>query len=253
MKTLQFKSIAILVFVAFAVACSNEKDEDNSLRLPSFEDNKITLLYPDGKGSIAIAGGVQPYSVHCDSEILKVYMDKDPNYFKYEVRGVGETPIKISDASGQSLVLDALIRYNEWSVEITEHSVSVEGDDMTIAAQNELKEKVLTSIPVKVGGGYKFIFTEKKAGTLYVYKERFGGEYSQGTFSVNYLDDMSREDWVYTLTFDGEEHNYLQCLLLRSRSTEPLVPFSFYEELTDEYKAEYPELESVIAYQHFLQ
>ena len=252
MKTLKIKSIAIMIFLSLTFACSNEKDENNPLRLPFYEDNKIILLYPKENGTIEIAGGVQPYSVHCKSELLKVYIDEDPNYFQYEVLGVGETTIEISDASGQSVFLNAVIKYNEWSMEITEHSVYVEGDHMTIADQNELKEKVFASIPVKVGGGYKFIFTERESGIVHVYKENFGGEYSEGTFSIKDMDNATRDEWVYNLTFNGEEHNYLHAVIVRSRSIGPLIPYAFCEELTDKYKEEYPELELVSAYQHFL-
>lgn len=45
---------------------------------------------------------------------------------------------------------------------------------MTVAAQKELKEKALASIPVKVGGGYRFIYTKDQGGTAYVYPDKLG-------------------------------------------------------------------------------
>jgi len=59
-------------------------------------------------------------------------------------------------------------------MKIVKQDAYVKGDGMTVAAQKELKEKALASIPVKVGGGYRFIYTKDQGGTAYVYPDKLG-------------------------------------------------------------------------------
>ena len=55
---------------------------------------------------------------------------------------------------------------------------------MTVAAQKELKEKALASIPVKAGGGYQFIYTKDQGGIVYVYPDKYGEKYKEGLSPV---------------------------------------------------------------------
>jgi len=254
MKTSHSIKTAIGLFLALTVACSSEKQEEDLLRVLHYENNEIILFYPDDIGSLTIAGGTAPYSVRCESEIVKVdtepWPDEWPHTFHYETLGTGEAHILISDASGQTLVLHARIIYREWNVEIREHYASVNGELLTLAAQKELKEKALAAIPVEVGGGYKFIFTEREAGSVYVYKEKIGAAYTEGSFTVS----PGEESRLFHLRFDDTVHTYVEYRQPLSRATlSPLVVVAFYEELTEKFKPEYPEAESVYSFQYFYQ
>ncbi len=176
MKTSHSIKTAIGLFLALTVACSSEKQEEDLLRVLHYENNEIILFYPDDIGSLTIAGGTAPYSVRCESEIVKVdtepWPDEWPHTFHYETLGTGEAHILISDASGQTLVLHARIIYREWNVEIREHYASVNGELLTLAAQKELKEKALAAIPVEVGGDTSSSLRKGKQGVYMCIKKK---------------------------------------------------------------------------------
>ncbi len=244
-----------LVFITIALLSTtscNDK-EDNSLKVLDAEHNSVTLYYPnDNLACITIDGGVRPYSVSCQSEILKVNMDKWPNAFNYEVLGTGEAKVKVSDASGQSVWLDVVIRYREQDFKIAKQDVLIKGDQMTVAAQKELGEKVLASIPVKPGGGYKFIYTESESGTVHIFTEKFGDKYKEGSFEMSYYKDEENESIrfpIYTIRLDKEEHPLFIYKYNAGLRSSERIPLALYEDLTEKYKTEYPEMESVYSMQ----
>ena len=96
-------------------------------------------------------------------------MDKLSDAFNYETLGVGDAEVTITDAKGESVGLKVKIDYRSDKMKIVKLDAYVKGDKMTVAAQKELKEKALASIPVKAGGGYQFIYTKDQGGIVYVY------------------------------------------------------------------------------------
>ncbi|MCS2659259.1 hypothetical protein NXW67_04705 [Bacteroides fragilis] len=161
MKTQALRSnlCFILLATAFLLGMAGcDKEESDPLRIGDDSFNNIengvwTAYYPNtNQTCITIYGGERPYTVSSNSDILKVNMDKFPNAFNYEILGVGDAEVTITDAKGESAGLKVKIDYRSDKMKIVKLDAYVKGDGMTVAAQKELKEKALASIPVKVGG-----------------------------------------------------------------------------------------------------
>ena len=88
---------------------------------------------------------------------------------------------------------------------------------MTVAAQKELKEKALASIPVKAGGGYQFIYTKDQGGIVYVYPDKYGEKYKEGTFTRSSLAVGNSSYRKYEIKLDGMERTYIVQRYFRRR------------------------------------
>lgn len=259
MKTQALRSnlCFILLATAFLLGMAGcDKEESDPLRIGDDSFNNIengvwTAYYPNtNQTCITIYGGERPYTVSSNSDILKVNMDKFPNAFNYEILGVGDAEVTITDAKGEFAGLKVKIDYRSDKMKIVKQDAYVKGDGMTVAAQKELKEKALASIPVKVGGGYRFIYTKDQGGTAYVYPDKYGEKYKEGTFTHSSFEVGNSSYRKYEIRLDGVERTYIvqRYYPLQTRS-EAMVPYGFYENLLDQFIDEYPEVESVYTVQ----
>ena len=222
-RTLRSYLCFTLLATAFLLGLAGcDKEESEPLRIGDDSFNNIengvwTAYYPNtNQTSITIYGGVKPYTVSSNSDILKVNMDKLSDAFNYETLGVGD----------------------------------VKGDKMTVAAQKELKEKALASIPVKAGGGYQFIYTKDQGGIVYVYPDKYGEKYKEGTFTRSSLAVGNSSYRKYEIKLDGMERTYIVQRYYPSKTRSvAMVPYGFYEDLLDQFTDDYPEVESVYTMQ----
>ncbi|MCC8144120.1 MAG: hypothetical protein LUD02_08910 [Tannerellaceae bacterium] len=243
---------ALIVGIGICVGlsgCDNEKEPP--LQIMGAEDNHLTLYHPnEEEGCVTIDGGARPYSVSCESALLDVYMEKWPNAFNYQTRGVGHAQVKVTDALGQSIYVDIDIRYREQHYEVIQHDVVVEGDQMTIAAQTELKEKALASIPVKEGGLYSFIYTENLAGTVYLYPHKVSSFRHEGTFRITTEElENNRPVSVYNLMVEDQQYKFIMNKYVPSKMADIIVPVALYEDLLEQFKPAYPEVGKVYSIQ----
>ena len=126
--------------------------------------------------------------------------------------------------------------------------ISDDMSDMDIA--KELKEKALASIPVKAGGGYQFIYTKDQGGIVYVYPDKYGEKYKEGTFTRSSLAVGNSSYRKYEIKLDGMERTYIVQRYYPSKTRSvAMVPYGFYEDLLDQFTDDYPEVESVYTMQ----
>ena len=177
-------------------------------------------------------------------------MDKLSDAFNYETLGVGDAEVIITDAKGESVGLKVKIDYRSDKMKIVKLDAYVKGDKMTVAAQKELKEKALASIPVKAGGGYQFIYTKDQGGIVYVYPDKYGEKYKEGTFTRSSLAVGNSSYRKYEIKLDGMERTYIVQRYYPSKTRSvAMVPYGFYEDLLDQFTDDYPEVESVYTMQ----
>lgn len=176
MKTRALRSYLCftLLATAFLLGLAGcDKEESEPLRIGDDSFNNIengvwTAYYPNtNQTSITIYGGVKPYTVSSNSDILKVNMDKLSDAFNYETLGVGDAEVTITDAKGESVGLKVKIDYRSDKMKIVKLDAYVKGDKMTVAAQKELKEKALASIPVKQEAVIS-LYIQRIKGELYM-------------------------------------------------------------------------------------
>jgi len=253
---LKFKSIPSILVILFSTFCWTSCNKDSNgepLSLHQIENNSIQLYY-GSNGGVTIIGGDGKYSFSCESQLLKAEMTYS-NYISFEPLGVGDATVTIKDSSGDSYILKVTITYKTEKIIVSKLDATVTGDNMTVGKQKELKEKALLTIPVKVGGGYKFVYTEsedldKTKGIVYIYPDKYGENGIEGTFERITVkgDNGSYYHMVYTLKYSNANRKFV--LMEYSEPTSKSSPpqyraFQLAEDLKEQYKVAYPDVEQV--------
>lgn len=246
--------LLLILFSAF-IFTSCDKDSDEPLSLDLIENN-ATKLYYGSTGGVTIVGGDGNYSFSCESSLLKAEMTYS-NYISFEPLGVGDVAVTIKDSSGDSYLLKVTIAYKTENIVVSKLDVTVVGDNMTVGAQKELKEKALATIPVKVGGGYKFVYTEGEEldltnGTVFIYTDKFGTDGIEGTFDRVIVkgDDGSLSSLVYTLHYSDMNRTFIFMEYEGvTGQTSELRAVQFAEDLKEQYQNAYPNVEQVYSSQ----
>lgn len=244
----------LLVLVSiFGMTSCDKEDSDEPLSLVNVENN-LTKLYYGTKGGVTIIGGDGKYSFSCESPLLKAEMTYS-NYILFEPLGVGDATVTIKDSSGNSYLLTVTIAYRTQKIIVSKIDATVVGDNMTVGAQKELKEKALATIPVKVGGGYKFVYTEgedleQTKATVFIYPDKYGDNGIKGTFERATVKDKAGNYsyTTYTMHYNGLNRTFILTkysqVVLKSIG-DYYGQFQFAEDLTEQYKTAYPNVEQV--------
>lgn len=250
---MKLKTAMWILLISFFTFCwvSCDKDSNEPLSLDQVENNSIKLYY-GSKGGVTIIGGDGNYSFSCDSSLLKAKMTSR-NYISFEALGVGNAAVTIKDQSGNSYTLNVLISYKTENIVVTKLDATVVGNDMTTDEKKELKEKALTTIPVKIGGGYKFVYTENENqdntnGIVFIYPEKYGNDSIKGTFERSIMKEAygSSSYSTYTLHYKNTDRTFL--LMQYSGQVTKSIGYQtiqFAEDLKGQYETEYPNVEQV--------
>lgn len=213
-------------------------------------------MYPnDTKYSFPIQGGDGNYSVKSENEdIVKVNMISTID-FSIEIIGLGETKIAITDNSQNSLILNVIVDYETHSYIVKQQNVKVVGGDLTENQKNAIIEAQLAKIPVKVDGGYKFIFTDRLngKGEAIIYTDTYGGnkkvetsfemkEHGNENFTEAYK-------WGYEIVFSVEKRIFVLGRYYPTTKATEKFPMALMEDVTQEVQKEFPKAELVITSQ----
>gem|GEM_PF-257287 len=242
----------LVLFSTFGLAsCDKESDKPLSLDLVK---NNSTKLYYGSKGGVTIIGGDGKYSFSCESPLLKAEMTYS-NYISFVPLGVGDATVTIKDSSGDSYILKVTIVYKAQKIVVSKLDATVIGDAMTVGEQKELKEKALATIPVKVGGGYKFVYTEgedleQTKATVFIYPDKYGENGIEGTFERATVkdDDGNYSYTTFTMHYNGQIRTFVLTkysqVVLKSTG-DYYGQGQFAEDLKEQYKMAYPNVEQV--------
>ena len=249
MKLKPMMWILLIMLSTFGwISCNKETNEQ--LSLANIENN-VTKLYYGSKGGVTIIGGDGKYSFSCESPLLKAEMTYR-NYILFEPLGVGDAIVTIKDSSGNSYILNVTVAYKSEAIVVAKLDAIVVGDNLTVGNQRELKEKALATIPVKVGGGYKFVYTESEDqdetnGIVFIYPDKYGNEGIEGTFERVMIkgDDGSYSHVAYSLHYRDINHKFVRWLTKPTGQSPEYQPAQFSEDLKEQYKTAYPNVEQV--------
>jgi hypothetical protein len=174
------------------------------------------------------------------------------NYILFEPVGVGNATVTIYDSSGESYVLNVVVAYKTEHIVISQLDATVVGEAMTAGEQEELKEKALATIPVKAGGGYKFVYTqgdelEGQEGVAVVYPEKYGQDGIEVTFRHMVI---KKDDGCAYLTYVLHYNDTVRTFIFMNYDkpvvrTSPPVDIQLAEDLKEQYLADYPNVEQV--------
>lgn len=242
------------------VAC--DKDHDHSLRLlwtnsdyenmGDVEDNHIQLSVFASECLLMVDGGSGIYSVSCNNDSL-LQVNLDQNVLHLKPLQIGHPVVKVEDGDGEVYLLNVEIYYPTQQFQVIKLVAQVGGENVTVGDKEEIEEKVMNSFPLQIGGGYKLTYlnAEMTEGKVEMFAELLNGEVSkEGTFEQKRI---QADDWaslVFTMKFGEEEVEYEFGPYSGSISKSVgIVPMAFVEELTSYYRTDYPEVESVLAWQ----
>ena len=240
----------LIMFSTFGwMSCKKETPEQ--LSLVNIENN-TTKLYYGSNGGVTIIGGDGKYAFSCESPLLKAEMTYR-NYILFEPLGVGDAVVTIKDSSGNSYILNVTVAYKSESIVVSKVDAIVVGDNMTVGSQKELKEKAITTIPVKAEGGYKFVYTagedlDKTNGIVFIYPDKYGNNGIEGTFErvlTKSDDGKSYSHVTYSLHYKNINHTFTRWFSKPTGQSSENQPGQLAEDLTAPYKTAYPELEQV--------
>jgi len=107
-----------------------------------------------------------------------------------------------------------------------------------------------------VGGGYKFVYTEgeklaETKGTVFIYPDKYGNSGLEGTFErVAVKDKNGNYSYMtYTLNYNNVTRTFIFMeyseSVLKSSPTNLYRQLQFAEDLKEQYKAEYPNVDRV--------
>lgn len=165
MKILKFTFLTtvILTLGTLFYSCSDD-DSLNPISPKDREDTTIGLIYPSTNETgytISLQGEDVNYSVKSEKDEIVIAEMISTTDLNLKAVSLGETTVTITDNSQNKLVLTVKVDYLSYSFIVKKHDVTVIGGDLTKNEKKEISETKLLNTPVKVGGGYKFIFTDK--------------------------------------------------------------------------------------------
>jgi len=270
----------VAFFVVLTISCDKylAKDTDKDVfKHLCFTQNEVVgdiitenqILLKDNKITTSVKGVTLVNIQGCKGEFSIV--SSDENIVSFEIYHISEMPsisirghktgnatITVKDATGQSAILDVMVKYMEISWEVLKHEVVVKGDQLTAAKVKEIEEMALSSIPAKVEGGYLFIYNDisddyYNKGDIYLYPKMIGGQqYRKGTFEYKEGEDGAGNRLI--ITIDNEMREFKYSPYAGNNGTTWTMPSYLYqisEDLTDKYRSQYTNLEQVITYQVF--
>lgn len=255
MKLTHLLTTLLFVLCTFLVYSCTGDDDYTPISLKETESPNLNLQYPPARiYSYFLQGGDGNYTVSCnqpETVEAKIVSGDNPKDVALSLKTLsrGDAVVTITDNSGNSLLVNVKVDYYTEAFVVTDHDTFISGD-LSEAEKKEIKEKALSTIPVKKTGGYKFVYTDgsEAKGTVYMYKEKYGEKAVEGTFERKRT-EASEETGIngyvlYELTFPDEKHSLKMTGYQPSR-TSVVVPIAFYEDVKDLFIADYPTLESV--------
>lgn len=195
----------VLIFLCSLVISSCSNDELAPISLKNRETANIKLNYPNNQTySFPLQGGDGNYEISCDKpEIIETKMISSCD-ISIKALALGEAIITVKDQSGNTLDIHVIVDYYTDNYIVSKQDIFLTGD-LKDSEKQTIKEKALATIPVKTGGGYKFIYTDAEIarGKVLVYQEKFGDKAIEGSFERK-SNEIENEQWgtKHLISFD---------------------------------------------------
>lgn len=243
-----------LLFVTFAILFFSCSDDDlKPISLTDREGTTIRLTYPTNTNSyiFSLVGGDEKYSIKSgDDKIIKAEMASATD-FRLTMVAIGETTVTVTDNSQNTLTLNIIVDYYTLGFTVVEHDIQIVGGDLTENEKKAIKEKYLSEIPVKVGGGYEFVYTNMtNGGNAFIYHNAYESYRTETTFTIKELENsQGKKVQAYEVIIDNEKRVFvLQQYYPRRRELGP-IDFALVEDITQKVQVEYPKAELVFTAQ----
>lgn len=251
------KLYEILLLLLFITSCNKEDIEPITLQY--VENNSIAMIYPNTENhSISIKGGDGKYSASCNNvSVLEVELVQEKKMILLKPQSIGGVIVTITDESGHSYLLKVNIFYSEQNLRVEKQDVIVIGDKLSAVQKAEVQQKAILTLPVNVNGGFKFIYNNDKdlnKGQVFIYKDNYGGEAVESIFEFKRIEveanGVKQKYNVYVITIDGKQREFIVNRYVAPLSkSDMIVPMALNEDITEQFKTEYPDVEFVYTQQ----
>jgi hypothetical protein len=236
------------VMIAIVLGGCDKATNNNRISLHYVEDNSIQLYYPS-MNVISISGGDGTYALACsDESILEVKIEMEQKTLVLTPLSLGKATVTISDRSNNVYTLNVNISYRENDYVVKERDVRITGENLTEEEKREIEEKAISTIPVEVNGGYKFIYTGEDgfSGKVIVYAETFGENGKDGIFEEQISADGSENSYKVIMQLNGRERVFYFIAYDISTRSEDVTSsrWAFTEDITEWIRTDYPDVES---------
>lgn len=245
-------TIVILTISSLFYSCSDDKTNP-PITLKDGEGTAISLVYPSDSEigySFPIEGGDGKYSVKSNNNEIVTAEFISAIDLRLKAISLGEAIVTITDQSENQLILTINVDYQKENFVIKKHDIQVFGADLTENEKKTIAEKYLTQIPIKVGGGYTFIYSDapNKKGKAIIYTDSYGNEGIETTLEFKEIENKIIPEstrWGYEITINDEKRTFVQGRYIPStRATDP-IPIALLEDITAKVQIEYPKAELV--------
>lgn len=251
--------LATLLFslcILFISSCNDDKSL-TPISLKGTDTPDIKLNYPASSAyTYTVQGGDGNYKVICNKpEVVEAKIETAAStadkVLSLTVQTLGDAIVTITDNSQNSLTVNVKVDYYTQAFVVNKHDVFIFGD-LHNSEKKAITEKALETIPVKVGGGYKFIYTDPKepTGKVLVYKEKYGGEAIEGIFkiasaTIGNPEIGEHEYHSYELTLPEEQRIFMLWVYQPSERSSMIPITAFYEDVKNKFISDYPLVERV--------
>ncbi|MFV0535890.1 MAG: hypothetical protein ACK5M3_00795 [Dysgonomonas sp.] len=240
------------MFILSVLFFSCSDDNTIPITLKDKEGTTIRLTYlNENEYSFPLQGGDGNYSVKSnDDKVVKAKMISAID-FRLTIIAVGETTVSITDNSQNTLVLNVVVDYLTNKFVIVKHNIEIVGGDLTENEKQAIKEKYLAEIPVKVGGGYKFIYTDVfNESKAVIYPDTYGDKGIETTFTIKELENVEGvKAGAYEVAIQEEKRVFVLQRYYPSTKMTVSYPVALIEDITKKVQTEYPKAELVFTSQ----
>lgn len=257
----------IWIIIIMLSSCSKDSYEpiqlhyaiDNDKPNP-IENNQVNLRLPtSNKIQLVIMGGDGNFTVTNTNE-KTITVSINNREVAIMPLTTGNSVVTIADRSNNSYMLNVKVDYRTIDVMIDKQDVIVVGDKLSEVQKAEIEQKAILTLPVKVNGGFRFVYNnseEVNKGQVFIYNDKFGGVAIESVFELKQIkievNGFIQTHPVYVITINGKQREFIVNKYVTPKSKGDMtVSMSLNENLTEQFKADYPNVESVYAQQRLI-
>jgi len=249
MKLKKILGISLVCFCFLnIISCSQENKTTEAVVIHDqitgdIVKSPLTLSYPHAAGyNFYITGGSGPYNINNENpEVARIELYNE-NYIKVIPTQTGNVKLYVTDELKNSVICDMHFAYSELKYTVCYLYYEITGD-ITDKQKQEIISKVVSNLPQE-GGGYKFVYLdeERTSGNAFIYKTEFNKVPIEGIFKNEDPDS-------FVITADNETRTFHLGTWDPTRMINN-QPEAFMEDVTSDFKPDYPKLEVVRTYQY---
>lgn len=206
-------------------------------------ENVITINAFSNGLEFKIKGGSGVYVIHNNSSEI-IDFRYDGSTLRIMPVSIGKGSLVISDNAGNSSIINVEVKNKANTFNVTSIEADAYGLDLTMRQIENIKDDIMDNTFVQSGGKFVFTYTEQNQneGSVSLYPNSSNNSLS-GIFSqeTRYSDTDGKPYQEFNITMaNGSKHTLM---LKEERISSDSTAISFIENVTTDYKYDYPALE----------